>query len=102
MREVYSRLRAQESLSLRWRDGVQLAKLPRIHGQEIVLDEAVPIGMSSVRFAAGIDLLALARVAVARDSVAAIVEAYQREHGAADLPSLLATLSLLIAERVLE
>ena len=94
--------REMDVLSLRWRAGLVLPRVPRIHDREIVLDDALPIGGSSVRFAAGIDLVALARLAVAHDSVPAVVEAYQRTHGATDLRSLLAVLSLLIAEDVLQ
>ncbi len=99
---AHTRLRSMDSLALRWRDDVSRIKAPRIHGHEIVLDDALPIGQAAARYAAGIDLIELGRAAVAHDNVPAMFEAYQRMHGVVELPAFLSALSLLLAEHVLE
>jgi flavin-dependent dehydrogenase len=101
VRDAYARLRAMDSLSLQWRAGLAFTTAPRVHGHEIVLDDAVPIGASAARFAAGIDLVALGHLAVAHDSVPSTFAAYARTHGEPDLPQFLAALSLLLAEGLL-
>jgi flavin-dependent dehydrogenase len=99
---AHARLRAMTSPALRWRAEMPLMKAPRVHGCEIVIDDALPIGGSATRFAAGVDLVALGQVAVAHDSVPAMYDAYQRTLGVVELPAFLSALSLLLAEGLLE
>jgi flavin-dependent dehydrogenase len=99
---AYARLRAMTSPALRWCADMPRTSAPRVHGCEIVLDDALPIGGSATRFAAGVDLIALGEVAVAHDSVPAMYDAYQRTLGVVELPTFLSALSLLLAEGVLE
>lgn len=101
VREAYARLRAMDSLSLRWRPGFAPLEAPRVRGHEIVRDDALPIGSSTVRYAGGIDLVSLGQLAVAHDSVPAVFDAYCESNGHVDLPPLLAALSLLMAEGLL-
>jgi hypothetical protein len=77
-------------------------RAPRVHGREIVLDPALPIGAEAVRYAAGVDLIALGELVARHSGVPAIHDAYTRAHGAVPLPSLLAALALLVAEGLLE
>jgi flavin-dependent dehydrogenase len=99
---AYARLRAMTSPALRWRPDLPRVTAPRVHGCEIVLDQALAIAGSAIRFAAGVDLIALADVAVAHESVPAMHDAYQHAHGGVELPAFLSALSLLLAERLLE
>jgi hypothetical protein len=79
-----------------------MLQAPRVHGHEIVLDEALPIGGRPVRFASDVDLVGVGRVAVTHDSVPAMFDAYQRTHGVVELPAFVTALSLLLAEGVIE
>lgn len=78
--------------------------VPRVRGNEIVIDAAVPLGphpREALRFLQGIDLVALAQRAPTTTSVPALYERYCREQGAAPLPAFLGALALLVARGVL-
>jgi flavin-dependent dehydrogenase len=102
VRAAHARLREMASPALQWCSDVPLVDAPRVSAREIVSDEALRIGSTVVRFAAGVDLLALGRVAVSHDSVPAMFEAYRRDHGAVAPDAFLTALSFLLAEGILE
>jgi flavin-dependent dehydrogenase len=102
VRAAHARLRAMASPALRWCSDVPMVDAPRVSAREIVLDEALRIGSTGVRFASGVDLLAVGRVAVSHDNVPAMFEAYRRAHGAVEIDAFLTALSLLLAEGILE
>ena len=62
---------------------------------------SLPEAPDGIRFLAGVDLLKLGELACRHGQVPEIFEAYCRTHGAVSLPSLLGSLSVLVAKGVL-
>ena len=96
-------LRTRDTLRLRRGTAVEVAPRPMVRGRDIVMDDhlLLPDAPDGVRYLRGIDLLALAREAVAHEDVGAICDAVARTHPAVELPDLLGALSFLIARGVL-
>ena len=76
-------------------------KRPLVRGREVVLEDAIPFGSSALRYADGVDLIALGHCASRHRRVPDAFDEYCRVHGAVALPEFLAALSLLVAEDVL-
>ena len=81
---------------------MRLVKRPLVRGREIVLDDAVPVGGAALRYASGVDLVALGHIAGRHRQVPAVYDEYCRALGPVPLPHFLAGLSLLVAEGALE
>jgi flavin-dependent dehydrogenase len=102
VRDAFADLRASDGLRLRPAPALRVEPVAAIEGREVVLRDAlvVPGVAAPMRFAAGVDLPALARLAAGRD-VPALVDAYRAEVGPVPIAGLLAGLSLLIARHAL-
>ena len=100
---AFERLKESAAIDFAFSESVCLKKRPLIHGREIVLGEALslPEAPDGIRFLAGVDLLKLGELACHHRQVPDIFEAYCRTHGEVPLPSLLGSLSVLVAKGVL-
>ena len=103
VRLAFERLKASAAIEFAFSESVCLKKRPIIHNGEIVLDQAfsMPEAPDGLRFLAGVDLLKLGEMACQHRQVPDLFEAYCRAHGAVSLPSLLGSLSVLVAKGVL-
>jgi len=103
VRAAFERLRQAASVRLRVSDAVRFAAAAEIDGREVVLREGLvlPGARRPVRFAAGIDLRALVRLAPRCDQVGSLIASYQAEVGPAPVDGVLTGLSYLVAKRAL-
>jgi len=103
VRRAFEYLRATERLRLRAASSLRVDSVPAIEGREVVLRDALvmPGTDAPLRFAAGIDLPALARLARTGGDVPALMAAYHAEVGPVPLSGLLTGLSLLVARHAL-
>lgn len=101
VRAAHERLRASAAVQLRWSEALAFVKRPLVRGREIVLEDAIPFGSIALRYAGGVDLLALGRCVSRHRRVPDAFDEYCRVYGAVALPEFLAALSLLVAEGVL-
>jgi flavin-dependent dehydrogenase len=101
VRYAYERLRSSATIRLGWSDGISFVKRPLVRGREVVLEDAIPFGSAALRYADGVDLIALGRCASRHRHVPDAFDEYCRVHGAIALSEFLAALSLLVAEDVL-
>jgi flavin-dependent dehydrogenase len=103
VRLAFERLKASAAIELAFSERVSLKKRPLIHDREIVLEDAfsLPEAPDGIRFLAGVDLLKLGKLACHHRQVPDLFEAYCQTCGAVSLPSLLGTLSLLVAKGIL-
>jgi hypothetical protein len=102
LQAAYTRLR-QPAVRLRPSPHVRFDTAPEIEGREIVLREAivVPGAKTPVRFAAGVNLPILVRLAAQFGDIAAILSAYDAQVGPAPADSLVTGLSVLVAREAL-
>lgn len=100
---AFGRLKASPAIALSLSDMIRVRKRALIDGHEIVLCDAVslPEAPDGVRFLAGVDLLKLGEMACRHQQVPDLFDAYCRAYGAVPLPSMLGSLSLLLARGVL-
>ncbi len=103
VRGAFDRLCAAPRLDLRLSSALRFTSVADIEGREVVWREAVvmPGDHQAVRFAAGVNLAALARLAVACDEVPALLSAYTAHVGPVPMDGLLTGLSLLVARQAL-
>ena len=103
VRLAFERLKESAAIEFAFAESVCLKKRPLIHDREIVLEDAfsLPEAPDGIRFLAGVDLLKLGEIACHHRQVPDLFEAYCRTHGAVSLPSLLGSLSVLVAKGVL-
>src|SRR5262249_40863209 len=82
---AYDRLRRHHRLRLRLSDAVKFAPAPEINGCEVVLREAMvmPGDRKATRFAAGVNLPELSRIASACHDVPGILSEYEARVGPA-------------------
>jgi flavin-dependent dehydrogenase len=101
--EAHARLRRAARVRLRPSAALRFDTTPDIEGREVVLRDAiVPPGANApIRFAAGVNLPALVRLAAECDDVPAIFSAYHAHVGPAAVDSLITGLSLLVARHAL-
>src|SRR5947207_2881224 len=101
---AFRRLKESPAIELSLSGGIGVRQCALIHDREIVIDEAIslPEAPDGVRFIAGVDLLKLGEMACRHRQVPDLFEAYCRAYGAVPLPSLLGSLSVLLARGVLE
>ena len=101
---AFRRLKESPAIELSLSGGIGVRQCALIHDREIVIGEAIslPEAPDGVRFIAGVDLLKLGEMACRHRQVPDLFEAYCRAYGAVPLPSLLGSLSVLLARGVLE
>jgi flavin-dependent dehydrogenase len=103
VRRAHTRLREREGVRLRPAAAVRFGSAPDIEGREVVLRDAVivPGSDTPLRFAAGVNLPALVRLAAEFDDVPAIFSAYHAHVGPAPVDNLVTGLSVLVAHQAL-
>jgi FADH2-dependent halogenase/halogenation protein CepH len=99
---AHEALRASATVDLRWASHVRFVKRPLVRGREIVLDDAVQVGSGALRFAEGVDLVAMGNLAGRHRQVPEWYDHYCQTEGRVPLPQFLGALSLLVAEGALE
>lgn len=100
---AFESLKARSSIDFAMSGQVHVIRRGYIHDHEIIVDDAfsLPDAPDGVRFLAGVDLIKLAQMACGQTQVSDIFEAYCRSLGPVPLPSVLGSLSVLIARGVL-
>jgi hypothetical protein len=103
VRLAFDRLRDAAQIKLRPSSSLRFASIAEIEGREVVLREGLmmPGDDSPVRFAAGVNLPALVRLAAECDEVPALFSAYNTHVGPVPMDGLLTGLSLLVARHAL-
>jgi flavin-dependent dehydrogenase len=103
IRRAFEYLRGTGRVRLRPSSSLRVQPVAAIEGREVVLRDAlvVPGVDAHFRFAAGIDLPALARLARGGEDVPTLIAAYQSHVRPAPVAGLLTGLSLLVAHRAL-
>ena len=99
---AFESLKAHSTIDFVMSEHVRVARRGFIRENEIVVGDAFVLpDADGVRFLAGVDLIELARIACGHTKVSDIFDAYCRSFGPVPLPSVLGSLSVLIARRVL-
>jgi hypothetical protein len=103
VRRAFDYLRASERLRLRPAAALRVEPVAAIEGREVVMRDALimPGFESPFRFAAGVDLPALARLARGGGDVPELIAAYHAQVGPVPVTGLLTGLSLLVAHHAL-
>ncbi len=103
VRIAFEHLRQGPTVRLRTSGALETRPVAAIEGREVVLRDAlvVPGGGPPLRFAAGIDLAALARLARDGRDVPSLITDYQTRIAPASMSRLLTGLSLLVAHHAL-
>jgi hypothetical protein len=103
VRRAFDYLRAAECVRLQPAASLRVEPVAAIEGREVVMRDALVVpGLDSpLRFAAGVDLPALARLARAGTDVPALIAAYHAQIGPVPVTGLLTGLSLLVAHHAL-
>jgi flavin-dependent dehydrogenase len=98
---AHARLRDIPDAELAWGSKVRFAAQPVIRGREVVVEEALTLATTTLRFTAGIDLVFLLALVLRQRRVPDLYEAYCRARGEISLENFLVAVSLLLAEQVL-
>jgi 2-polyprenyl-6-methoxyphenol hydroxylase-like FAD-dependent oxidoreductase len=103
VRLAFDQLRRASLARLRPAPSLRFEPAAAIEGREVVMREALVLPGSDLplRFAAGVNLPALVRLARQCDDVSALISAYHSEVGPVPVQGLLAGLSLLVARHAL-
>lgn len=103
VRLALERLRAASHIRLRAASALRYAEIADIEGREVVLREAIlmPGEDVAMRFAAGVNLPALVRLAPQHLGVPELFSAYNAHVGPVPMDGLLTGLSLLVARQAL-
>jgi len=103
VRCAHAQICAADDVRLRPAAALQFGTAPDVEGRQVVLREAIlaPGTTAPIRFAAGVNLPALVRLAAEFDDVPAIFSAYHAQVGPAPIENLLTGLSVLVARRAL-
>jgi flavin-dependent dehydrogenase len=103
VRRAFDYLRASDGVRLRPAAALRVEPIAAIEGREVVMRDALVVpGLDSpLRFAAGVDLPALARLARPGADVPALIAAYHAHVGPVAVTGLLTGLSLLVAHHAL-
>jgi flavin-dependent dehydrogenase len=103
VRIAHARLREADRVRLRPSSALRFGSTPDIEGCEVVLRDGivVPGSDTPTRFAAGVNLPALVRIASEFDEVPAIFSAYHAHVGPAPVDNLVTALSVLVARHAL-
>lgn len=97
---AYERVRRSDDECWRWNDSTPLVPCSVVRGNEIVVEEAVRTARMALRYAEGVDIVALGRAAQQGRTVSDLFEAYCRHVAPVPVTSFLRALSWLIAERI--
>jgi flavin-dependent dehydrogenase len=99
---TFERLRSGAP-SLQVSPSLRTVSRPLIRGGEIVAEDAVAFGSGdgAVRYVRDIDVLTIVQLTADITDVGAVISGYIERHGEVALPTLLATISLLVARGVL-
>jgi hypothetical protein len=96
VRAAFERFRSATRIHLS--QGVaRIEPRPSVRGHEIVLEPSLIIGQESIRFVAGIDIVALRELGPQFSQVPDLFEAYCSAHGAVPLPDFLSALATAVA-----
>jgi flavin-dependent dehydrogenase len=100
---AFARLKAAPTMNLTVSDRIALVPCGVVRADEIAVEESYVIDETAepLRFVAGVDVVALARLAPACHHVTDLYSEYARRHGPVPLPNLLTALSVLLAHGVL-
>jgi hypothetical protein len=100
---AFDAIRRSPTIDLAPADDLRFVPQAVIRGREIVIEDAIalPTSRTTLRYLAGVDLVALVRIASAHRHVPDLYDAFCRAHAPVSMPALLAALSLLIANRIL-
>lgn len=98
VRDAFERIRSALALQLRPGE-VRIESRPSIRGREIVLEPMIVNDHESIRYVAGIDVIALRVLGPQFVQVPELFEAYCRAHGAVALPDFLLALATSVARR---
>ena len=103
VRHAFEQLRDDGHVRLRAAPSLRFEPIAAIEGREVVMRDALvmPEFGAPLRFAAGVDLAALAKLATGDDDVPSLLTAYHAQVGPVPLDSLLTGLSLLVARHAL-
>jgi flavin-dependent dehydrogenase len=103
VRDAFDQLCRASLVRLRPAPALRFEPAAAIEGREVVMRDALvlPGGAAPLRFAAGVDLPALVRLARHCDDVSTLISAYHTEVGPIPVQGLLAGLSLLVARHAL-
>jgi hypothetical protein len=103
VRRAFDRLRSAAQIRLRLASALRFAEIADIEGREVVLREAIlmPGDEVPLRFAAGVNLPALVRLAPDYAEVPELFSAYTTHVGPVPMDGLLTGLSLLVARQAL-
>lgn len=101
VRAAHARLRAADDARWRWNDTTRLVPHSVVRGEEIVVEQAIHTPPIALRFAAGVDLVALGRAAQAGQTVPGLFEAYCQHVAPVPVTDFLRAMSLLVAVNVL-
>jgi len=100
VRDAFERIKDADEIAFAMASDVRVEAQPVVRGREIVLEPAF-VGRPALRFAADVDLVALARVACRHRRVPDVYDAYCRASAPAPLPNVMSGLSLLVARGIL-
>ncbi len=98
VRDALERLRTAPQIRLTGGD-VTIEPSPAVRGNQIILEPAIVSGGASIRYVAGIDVIALRTMAPQFVQVPDLYEGYRRMHGEAPLPDFLMALATAVARR---
>jgi len=98
VRGALERLRTAAQIRLTAGD-VMIEPRPAVRGHEIVLEPGIITGESSVRYLAGVDVIALRAIGPRFAQVPDLYEGYCRVHGEVPLPDFLMALATSVARR---
>lgn len=108
LRQAFERIKDADEIEFAIADAVRFERQPVIRGNEIVLERAFAgrgvnesDGPGGLRFAADVDLVALAEIACRHRRVPDVYDAYCRTLVPAPLPNIVSGLSLLVARGIL-
>jgi flavin-dependent dehydrogenase len=103
VRRAFDYLRASDTMRLQTARSLRVQPVAAIEGREVVMRDALvmPGVDAPLRFAAGVDLPALARLAGAGRDVPELIAAYHAQVGPVPVSGLLTGLSLLVARHAL-
>ena len=98
VRATFETLRSAPNLALQ-PGAVRIEPRPCVRGHEIVLEPMIIAGDESIRYVAGIDVIALRDLGPRFAQVPELFEAYCRAHGAVALPDFLLALATSVSRR---
>jgi flavin-dependent dehydrogenase len=101
---AFAALKTRAPVRFRAAPGVQVIRRPLVRDREIVLDDhlRLPAWPDGIHYLAGVDVVALLRLAPEHADVGELYGAYVSRHGPAALPDFLGALAVLVAQGAVE